>query len=36
MADMHSNKRYTNDEIEIIKKYYPIGGYKEVQKYFTI
>ncbi|MGZ9868126.1 LAGLIDADG family homing endonuclease [Priestia endophytica] len=35
MADMHNkpNVRYSKNEIEILKKYYPIGGYKEVQKF---
>lgn len=35
MAELHnkSSKRYSESEIEILKKYYPIGGYKEVIKY---
>lgn len=35
MADLHNNhsRIYTENEIEILKKYYPVGGYKEVQKY---
>lgn len=32
MADLHVNTRWNNEEIEILKTFYPMGGYKAVQE----
>lgn len=32
MADMHVNKRWNEEEIKVLKEFYPVGGYKLVKE----